>query len=76
MESIVRDPRYAVRVLAEKPVYTIAALLALGLGVGANTAIFFDVIGVAPALGRGFAPGDDGASGLAVGYLGCRSRVR
>lgn len=50
MESIVRDLRYAVRMLVKKPAYTITALLALGLGVGANTAIFsvFDAILLRP----------------------------
>lgn len=46
MESVLKDLRFAVRVLAKKPVTTVAALLALGLGVGANTAIFsvFDAV--------------------------------
>jgi putative ABC transport system permease protein len=46
MESVLQDLRFAIRVLAKKPVTTVAALLALGLGVGANTAIFsvFDAV--------------------------------
>jgi predicted permease len=50
MDSLLRDLRFALRMLAKKPVYTVAALLALGLGVGANTAIFsvFDAVLLAP----------------------------
>ncbi len=50
MESVIRDLCYAVRMLAARPVYTVAALLALGLGVGANTAIFsvFDAVLLEP----------------------------
>ena len=39
MSALVRDLRFAVRVLLHRRRYTIAALLALALGVGANTAI-------------------------------------
>ncbi|MEE8526104.1 MAG: ABC transporter permease [Thermoanaerobaculia bacterium] len=50
MDAVLRDLRFAFRVLAKRPVYTVAALLALGLGVGANTAIFsvFDAVLLEP----------------------------
>ncbi len=40
LEILARDVRHAVRSLIAAPAFTIAAVLSLGLGVGANTAIF------------------------------------
>lgn len=40
MQSLLRNLRYAARLLINNPVFTIATLLTLTLGIGANTAIF------------------------------------
>ncbi len=40
METLARDVTYAIRLLRRNPGFTAAVVLSLGLGIGANTAIF------------------------------------
>ncbi len=45
-QALVRDFRYAFRMFVRNPVFTLLAIVALTLGIGANTAIFTIVNGV------------------------------
>src|SRR5579864_864441 len=40
LDTLGRDMRYGIRTLRHNPTFTVVALLTLGIGIGANTAVF------------------------------------
>src|SRR6185436_8008264 len=46
MESIIKDIRFGIRSLLKRPAFTFIAIITLGLGIGANSAIFSVINGV------------------------------
>jgi hypothetical protein len=47
MRGLIQSLRYTLRVLLKSPGFTITAVLILGFGIGANTAVFSVIDGVA-----------------------------
>jgi putative ABC transport system permease protein len=74
MQTILQDLRYAVRQLWKSPGFTLAAVITLTIGIGANTAIFSSMDAVVlrplavPQMDRVVTVGEDGQEG-GGGYL-------
>lgn len=60
LETLLRDASYGVRGLLRSPAIT---LLTLALGIGANTAMYFPMLGVQAAVGRTLSDEDDRTEG-------------
>src|SRR5207237_4734578 len=71
VETTMQDIRYALRLLWKSPAYTLAAVAALAIGIGANTAVFSIVNGV---LLKSL-PYKDSRQ-LEIGRASCRERTK
>ena len=87
METLLHDLRYGIRLLLKNPGFAAVAIIALALGIGANTAIFsvvdavlfkplaFDHPNRLVAIWER-AKGEDHDTGMAANYLDWKSHTR